>query len=381
MKLIDLNINEILLLGDYEFQDSFNNIDYLNRTAISENDLGRKLELLSLATILVEKFHSFFHFEQSYFHLKLAILSANIGDKKQEKEQLDLAIFQDRLNFQAISMISGATYIEEYKRPYNDFVDYLLFASNEKVVKSKIQGYWYKSQDNIESVKDVIEEIRDRHLRYHQESAKLYLNRSLIFHLLNKYDLAKNDLVKAHNLDNMLDKRESYSMIISQMSVKVVLGLGSNLGDRNSYLNQAINKLQELDIIKIVTCSSIIESKADLLENSPKEWDIDFLNMAVKGYTMLDANQLLKKIKDIEQSICNRHTSFLWAPREIDIDILAYGHELIEEEELKIPHIRLVERNWAMEPFIEIWSDWVHPSINKTIKEIYYEKNKISWNS
>ena len=242
----------------------------------------------------------------------------------------------------------------------------------------KLKQDWCKSQDSIESIKDIIEEIRDLHLRYHQESAKLYLNRSLIFHLLNKCDLAKNDLVKAHNLDNMLDKREYYSMIISQMSVKVVLGLGSNLGDRNSYLNQAISKLQEQGIIKIVTCSSIIESKADLMDNSPKEWDLDFLNMAVKGYTMLDAKHLLKKIKDIEQSIHNRHTSFLWAPREIDIDILAYGNEFFEEEGLNIPHVRLIERNWAMEPFIELWPDWIHPTIKKTIKEIYYEKNKIS---
>lgn len=381
MKLINLDINQILLLGDYEFKNSLNNIDYLNRAAISENELSRKLELLSLATILVEKFHSFFHFEQSYFYLKLAILYSNINDQKLEKEQLDLAVFQDRLNFQAISMLSGSAYIEDYKRPYNDFIDYLCFASNEKVTKSKIQGYWSKSQDSIESIKDIIEEIRDRHLKYHQESAKLYLNRSLIFHLLSKYDLAKNDLVKAHNLDNMLDKREYYSMIISQMSVKVVLGLGSNLGDRNAYLQQAISKLQEQGIINTITCSSIIESKADLLDNSPKEWDLDFLNMAIKGYTMLDANHLLKKIKDIEQSIHNRHASFLWAPREIDIDILAYGDEVIEEEGLKIPHIRLTERNWAMKPFIEVWPDWVHPTIKKTIKEIYHGKNKISRHS
>ena len=170
-------------------------------------------------------------------------------------------------------------------------------------------------------------------------------------------------------------------MITSQMSTQVVLGLGSNLGDRKSYLEQAINKLQEQGIINMVTCSSIIESKADLLPGSPKEWDIDYLNIAIKGYTRLEAYELLKAIKDVEQSICIRHTSFLWAPREIDVDILAYGDLVLDKEDLKIPHIRLIERNWAMEPFIEIWPDWVHPTMNKTIKDIYYEKNKISGNS
>tara|TARA_B110000503_G_C6886821_1_gene305049 strand:- start:247 stop:600 length:354 start_codon:yes stop_codon:yes gene_type:complete len=117
------------------------------------------------------------------------------------------------------------------------------------------------------------------------------------------------------------------------------------------------------------------------MPNSPKEWDLDYLNMAVKGYTMLEPEQLLKEIKDVEQVLGKKDASLIWPPREIDIDILSYGVEVVNKENLIIPHVRLIERNWAMEPFIEVWSDWVHPIINKTIKEIYNEQNTVSRNS
>ena len=278
MNLIDLNINDVLLLQNYKFKNDFNNIDYLNSQAILENDFNKKLEFLTLATSHVERFHSFFHFDQSYFHLKLAILYSIIGDKEKKKEQLDFAVFQDHENHQALLMLGRQSSDNIYKRPYDKFVDYLCFAAGEKIDNFEPQGYWLSDQDNINNIKIIIEEIRNRHLRYHQESAKLYLNRALIFHLLSEHDLSKNDIVKAHNLDNKLSQREHYSIIMSQISTIVVLGLGSNLGDRELYLQQAINKLQELGIISNMTCSSIIESKADLMPNSPKEWDLDYLN-------------------------------------------------------------------------------------------------------
>ncbi len=380
MNLIELNINQILLIDKYSFQNLSNNIDYLNLQATLVENLDEKLALLTKAAEKIERFHCFFHFEQSYFHLKLAILYSNEGDNEKMRQQLELAIFQDRINNQAKSMIEGFSAEQVYQRPYNNFSDYLSYATDEKVEDFELQGYWQLSQDSIEAIEDIIGEIRKHHLNYHEEAAKLYLNRALIFHLLKQEVLAKNDIVKAHNLDNKLSQKEYYYMIMLQIGTEVVLGLGSNLGDRNYYLQQAVAKLQELNIITNIITSSVIESKADLMPDSPKEWDLDFLNMAIKGTTMLTPEQLLKAVSDVEQ-IIGKKAAFVWSPREIDIDILAYGNEFIKQENLQIPHARLLERLWAMVPFAEIWPDWIHPVVNKSIKEVYDEKIKVSRNS
>jgi 2-amino-4-hydroxy-6-hydroxymethyldihydropteridine diphosphokinase len=377
MNLLKLNINKILLLDEYNFNSPLNNIDYLNNQAALVESLEEKLKLLTRAAEIIEKFHSFFHFEQSYFHLKLAIL---YGESEEAIEQLKLAIFQDPINKQAKLMLEGSSDNQNYQRPFNSFVDYLSFATNEEIETFKPQGYWHIKQNTAGNIKHIIEEIRHHHLHYHEEAAKLYLNRALIFYLLKESQLAKNNIIKAHNLDNKLAQKEYYNMIMAQIGKEVVLGLGSNLGDRKNYLNQAVEILQKLNIIQNITVSSIIESKADLLPNSPKEWDLDYFNMAIKAITILTCDELLQAIKDVEQ-IIGKRTGPTWSPREIDIDILAYSSEVIKNENLQVPHKNLLERSWAMEPFVEVWPDWVHPVMNKNIKEIYDEKSKTSRNS
>jgi 2-amino-4-hydroxy-6-hydroxymethyldihydropteridine diphosphokinase len=141
------------------------------------------------------------------------------------------------------------------------------------------------------------------------------------------------------------------------VGVEVVLGLGSNLGDRNLYLEKTIERLIQLNIIYNVKRSQIIETEAFLLPGSPKEWDIKYLNMAVRGTCYLSPNNLLLQIKKIEQSL-GRKPSQRYAPREIDIDILIYGNEVIKEEHLTIPHKHLFKREWALNPLYEVYPDW-----------------------
>ena len=140
---------------------------------------------------------------------------------------------------------------------------------------------------------------------------------------------------------------------------EVVLGLGSNLGDRLNYLEMAISKLQKMKVIENISLSSIHQTKALLLENSPKEWDLDFMNMAVRGITKLSPFELLAAIKNIEQIIGRKHTE-RWSPREIDIDILAYGEEVMHGE-LIIPHEHLLNRPWAIGPLSEVYPSWKYP--------------------
>ena len=367
--LITLNINTTLLLNDFIFSNQENNIECLNQQAIDTKDLELKLELLNQATSKIEKFHSYFHFEQSYFNLHLAILLRNNNDEENAIIQLDAAIFQDHLNLQAKQLLSFDQVTEIYHRPFESFEKYLSFASEENTQDSSALSFWTMKDKSIEELNIIVEKIRAHHLSYHQEAAKLYLNRALVFHQLHQFELANNDLVKAANLDVKVKEQDYYAMILLQMSTQVVLGLGSNLGNRDAYLKQAIAKLEELNILQNITCSSIAESKADLKPNSPEEWNLDYLNMAIIGYTRLSPQQLLRKIKDIEQVI-GRKENLTWSPREIDIDILAYANEIIEHDDLQIPHPRLHERPWAIAPFIEIHPNWKHPILNKTISEM-----------
>jgi 2-amino-4-hydroxy-6-hydroxymethyldihydropteridine diphosphokinase len=138
----------------------------------------------------------------------------------------------------------------------------------------------------------------------------------------------------------------------------VVLGLGSNQGNREEYLQQAVQSLK--NILADVFCSSVYESNALLPDNAPKEWDTAFLNMAVKGKTDLPPPVLLQEIQRIERSL-GRISRGHWGPREIDIDILVYDDEVMNEAELIIPHKELLNRDFALIPLAEIQPSWIYP--------------------
>lgn len=156
-----------------------------------------------------------------------------------------------------------------------------------------------------------------------------------------------------------------------KMRSVVVLGLGSNIGTPNETLTQALSFLAPL--LDEAVASSRYQSEALLLPNSPSSWNIPFLNMAVKGYTTQSPLDLLANIQNIEQQL-GRQDRGRWSPREIDIDILAYGEECFSSDTLQIPHISLLERPFALYPFVEIYPDWRYPvagkHYGKTAKEL-----------
>lgn len=154
----------------------------------------------------------------------------------------------------------------------------------------------------------------------------------------------------------------------------IILGLGSNIGERLQYLEFAIKCLSE-SVLSITAISPIYESPALLKEGAPEEWRIDFLNMAVRGETKLSPQELLLEVKTIEQKI-GRQDRGVWAPREIDIDILAYGSSCINQPNLTIPHAALCQRPFALLPFVDIAYEWVYPVEGeykgKTSRDISY---------
>lgn len=139
---------------------------------------------------------------------------------------------------------------------------------------------------------------------------------------------------------------------------RVVLGLGSNVGNREHHLFQAVSRLD--CIVQQLHTSSIYESSALLPENAPDTWNIPFLNMAVSGHTELGIHPLLGAIKTIELQL-GRQQADHWAPREIDIDILLYGEVILEDEYLHVPHLGLLKRAFALTPVSEIAADFIYP--------------------
>ncbi len=150
----------------------------------------------------------------------------------------------------------------------------------------------------------------------------------------------------------------------SLLSFLYYLSLGSNMGDRITNLEKAVDFLQGIGTI--VKKSSVYETKAVGMEPGT----YDFLNMAVGLYSPLTPAGLLLKIKMFEKTMGRdtRHSHNL--PRPIDIDILLADELVIEMETLVIPHREMAKREFVLVPLNEIAPDIVHPVLKKTVKEL-----------
>jgi 2-amino-4-hydroxy-6-hydroxymethyldihydropteridine diphosphokinase len=144
------------------------------------------------------------------------------------------------------------------------------------------------------------------------------------------------------------------------------IGIGSNLGDRQAYCMDAIERLRAAGCV-ILRISSFIETEPWGLTDQPP-----FLNGAVLVETVLPPHDLLKLLLSVESSLGRIRTK-PWGPRCIDLDILLYDSTVVESSELTIPHPLLHTRAFALEPLAEIVPDAVHPLLNKTIRELFRE--------
>ena len=142
--------------------------------------------------------------------------------------------------------------------------------------------------------------------------------------------------------------------------IDVFLLLGSNLGDRERYLRKAID-LIEIELGIVTQKSSVYETEAWGKTDEP-----NYLNQVVKVSTALSARQVLEKVLQIENRM-GRVREEKWGARIIDIDILFYGQNVINEQGLIVPHPELHNRRFTLEPLSEIASDLQHPVLKKTI--------------
>jgi 2-amino-4-hydroxy-6-hydroxymethyldihydropteridine diphosphokinase len=135
---------------------------------------------------------------------------------------------------------------------------------------------------------------------------------------------------------------------------RVFVGLGSNLGDRELNLRRALQRLEELGTVR---ASSFRETNPVGVTDQPK-----FLNAAVELATDLPPKELLERLLEIEREMGrDRATERRWGPRVIDLDLLLFGEEAIDEPGLTVPHPRLADRRFVLEPLCELNEDLTLP--------------------
>ncbi|MEE9572056.1 MAG: 2-amino-4-hydroxy-6-hydroxymethyldihydropteridine diphosphokinase [Candidatus Neomarinimicrobiota bacterium] len=142
------------------------------------------------------------------------------------------------------------------------------------------------------------------------------------------------------------------------------IGIGSNKGNRTNFLISAIGTIESNPECKVVAVSSVYETKPFGYKNQD-----NFLNAVIKitmNYSLLELFDFLKRT----ESELGRQTEIKWGPREIDLDILFFNDLIYTDENITIPHIGIMDRDFVLIPLSEIEPELIHPVVAKKISEI-----------
>ncbi len=146
---------------------------------------------------------------------------------------------------------------------------------------------------------------------------------------------------------------------------KAFIEIGSNLGDRMQYCKNAVDEIGSF--AKIIKASSIYETEPVGKENQP-----EFINCVAEIETELSPQDLLKQLNLVELKL-GRVRDEKWGPRTIDLDIILYDDQVINDNNLVIPHPRAHLRRFVLEPLSEIAPQFVHPQFNVSVLDLLNE--------
>ena len=142
------------------------------------------------------------------------------------------------------------------------------------------------------------------------------------------------------------------------------IALGSNLGDKEKNLEQALDRLRKHGV-QVLAVSPWITTAPYGVTDQP-----DFLNGAAKVEWGGDAKSLLHTLLGVEQEM-GRQRRRHWGERNIDLDLLLFGDQILHTDDLNLPHPDMANRNFVLEPLCAIGPDVVHPVLKKTIRELW----------
>ena len=225
---------------------------------------------------------------------------------------------------------------------------------NDDILKTTHYGEVAKTVEKVFFSKkyDLIETLAEDIAR------EILLNFNLITEL--KLEIKKPWAPVGIPLDNV-------AVEINRKWTEAYISLGSNMGNKKENLEKAISELSQVK-------DTFVTKKSEIIETEPfgyKEQD-DFLNACVGIKTLLPARELLKELLAIEKRM-GRERKIKWGPRIIDLDIIFYGKEVIEEDDLIVPHPYMEYREFVLKPLEEIIPNFVHPLLMKRVSTLRKE--------
>ena len=146
---------------------------------------------------------------------------------------------------------------------------------------------------------------------------------------------------------------------------RVFMGIGSNEGDRLENISQAVWQLGGIPGIRVSQMATIYDTEP--VGGPPQP---EFLNTVVELETMLSPQQLLDTVKGVERKMGRLPSGPRWGPRVIDLDILLYDEGVLNEPNLIIPHPRMHERRFVLEPLAQLIPEFRHPLLGHTMAEL-----------
>lgn len=163
---------------------------------------------------------------------------------------------------------------------------------------------------------------------------------------------------------------QSVSVKITRVWHMTCLALGSNIGDRRKYIEDAIDAIEQDEKCRLIKASDLVFSTA--YGGVEQE---EFLNGAVMVKTLYTPEELLKKLHEIEQA-AGRKRDIHWGPRTLDLDIIFYDDLIMHTDELMIPHVDMQNRDFVLKPLSQLVPYVIHPVLGKTVLQLYEELQK-----